>query len=81
MLKSPYHDQTHFHPDGTWWMNYSPKVGGMALAANAALIRCMTDSEPLLVLKQISDKAIAETRKWLPEGFVHLLAGGQDHPD
>ena len=56
MLKSPYHDQTHFHPDGTWWMNYSPKAGGMNIAANVALVRCMTDTEPLLVLKQVSDK-------------------------
>ncbi|MSU21744.1 MAG: hypothetical protein EXS30_10155 [Pedosphaera sp.] len=29
MLKSPYHDQTHFHSDGTWWMHYSPKAGGI----------------------------------------------------
>ena len=59
MLKSPYHDQTHFHSDGTWWMNYSPKTGGMNIAANVALIRCMTDAEPLLVLKQVSDKTSA----------------------
>ena len=56
MLKSPYHDQTHFNPDGTWWMHYSPKAGGMDIAANAALVRCMTDSEPLLVLKQVATK-------------------------
>lgn len=56
MLKSPYSDQTHFHADGTWWMHYSPKSGGMDLAANASIIRCMTDAEPLLVLKQISAK-------------------------
>lgn len=57
MLKSPYHDQAHFHPDGSWWMHYSPKAGGMNLAANAALVRCMTDAEPLLVLKQVNDKS------------------------
>jgi hypothetical protein len=56
MLKSPYSDQTHFHPDRTWWMHYSPKAGGLDLAANASVIRCMTDAEPLLVLKQISTK-------------------------
>jgi hypothetical protein len=56
MLKSQYSDETHFNTDGTWWMHYSPKSGGMDLAANAALIRCMTDSEPLLILKQISTK-------------------------
>ena len=56
MLKSPYNDQTHFNSDGTWWMNYSPKAGGMNIAANKALVRCMSDSEPLLVLKQVGDK-------------------------
>jgi hypothetical protein len=56
MLKSPYSDQTHFNPDRTWWMHYSPKAGGMDLAANTAMIRCMDAAEPLLVLKQISAK-------------------------
>jgi hypothetical protein len=56
MLKSPYNDETHYNPDATWWMHYSPKAGGINLSANAALIRCMTDSEPIIVLKQISDK-------------------------
>jgi hypothetical protein len=57
MLKSPYSDEIHYNPDGTWWMHYSPKTGGMDLAANASLVRCRTDSEPLLVLKQITSKA------------------------
>jgi hypothetical protein len=56
MLKSPYSDQAHHNSDGTWWMHYSPKSGSMDLSANASLIRCMTDSEPLLVVKQVSDK-------------------------
>ena len=38
-------------------MHYSPKAGGMDIAANAALVRCMTDSEPLLVVKQASDRS------------------------
>jgi hypothetical protein len=38
MIKN-FNDQTH-HPDKTWWMHYSPKAGGINLAANAALIRC-----------------------------------------
>jgi hypothetical protein len=56
MLKSPYADQTFFNPDGSWWMWYSPKDGGLNIAANAALVRCMHESEPVLVLKQIGDK-------------------------
>lgn len=59
MLTSPYADETHHHHDGTWWMHYSPKAGGMELKVNASLIRCMTDAEPLLVLKQVSDKMSA----------------------
>ena len=58
MLKSPYHDQTHFNIDGTWWMHYSPKAGSLDIAVNAAMVRCMTDSEPLLVLKQIADSSV-----------------------
>ena len=68
MLKSPYHDETHHNRDGTWWMHYSPKVGGMDIAVNAALIRCMTDAEPILVLVQISDKTS-------PFGARHKLLG------
>ena len=68
MLKSPYNDQMHHNPDGTWWMHYSPKSGGMDLAANASLVRCMTDSEPLLVLKQVADKGAAS-------GARHRLLG------
>src|SRR3954468_18115501 len=49
MLSSPYHDRVFYNPDRTWWMHYSPKSGGMEHAANVALIRCMTDHQPLLV--------------------------------
>jgi len=34
MLKSQYHDQTYFNPDGTWWMHYSPKAGSLDIAVN-----------------------------------------------
>lgn len=56
MLSSPYHDQVFHNPDRTWWMHYSPKSGGMEQAANVALIRCMTDRQPILVARQVSDK-------------------------
>ena len=68
MLKSQYQDQVFHNPDRTWWMNYSPKEGGMDLAVNAGLIRCMTDQEPILVLRQMSDKTS-------PEGARHRLLG------
>src|SRR6266480_7703536 len=56
MLKSRYSDQLFHNPDRTWWMEYSPKAGGLDLAVNAGLIRCMTDKQPVLVLRQESDK-------------------------
>ena len=72
MLKSQYRDQVFHNPDRTWWINYSPKEGGMDIAVNAGLIRCMTDHEPLLVLRQVSDKTSAEgaRHRLLGLGFV-----------
>ena len=57
MLRSRYSDQLFHNPDRTWSMEYSPKAGGMNLAVNAGLVRCMTDKEPVLVLRQESDKS------------------------
>src|SRR5437868_1846697 len=68
MLKSPYNDQVFFNPDRTWWMNYSPKEGAMDTGVNAALVHCMTDRKPVLVLRQVSNKSS-------PEGSRHRLLG------
>ncbi|MBL9218201.1 MAG: HNH endonuclease [Opitutaceae bacterium] len=68
MLKSPYRDQVHYNPDRTWWIHYSPKAGGMDMAVNAGLVRCMTDRQPLVVLRQESDKTSAK-------GAQHRLLG------
>ena len=72
MLKSQYHDKVFFTPDRTWWISYSPKAGGMDIAVNAGLIRGMTDHEPVLVLRQVSDKTSAEgaRHRLLGLGFV-----------
>jgi hypothetical protein len=72
MLKSPYSDQIFYNPDRTWWLKYSPKIGPMEHAMNASLVRCMTDHEPVLVLRQVSDKASAEgaRHRLLGLGFV-----------
>jgi len=56
MLSSPYHDKIYYNPDRTWWMHYSPKSGGMDHAANVALVRCLSDHQPVLVAKQVSGK-------------------------
>jgi hypothetical protein len=68
MLKSQYSDQVFFNPDRTWWMHYSPKEGAMDIGVNAALGRCMIDSQPVLVLRQVSDRTS-------PEGSRHRLLG------
>jgi hypothetical protein len=68
MLKSRYGDQLFHNPDRTWSMQYSPKAGGMDLAVNAGLVRCMTDRQPVLVLRQESDKTSAS-------GARHLFLG------
>jgi hypothetical protein len=68
MLKSRYSDQLFHNPDRTWWMEYSPKAGGMGLAVNAGLTQCLTDRQPVLVLRQESDKTSAA-------GSRHLLLG------
>jgi hypothetical protein len=72
MLKSQYNDQVFFNPDRTWWMHYSPKEGAMDIGVNAALVRCMTDEQPVLVLRQVSDKTSAEgsRHRLLGLGFV-----------
>ncbi|HVT74775.1 MAG TPA: HNH endonuclease [Lacunisphaera sp.] len=56
MLKSPYHDRLHHNPDGTWWIQYSPRKGGMEMELNVSLLRCRADRQPVLVLHQVSDK-------------------------
>jgi hypothetical protein len=78
MLKSQYNDQVFFNPDRTWWMHYSPKEGAMDIGVNAALVRCMTDSQPLLVLRQVSDKTSAEgsRHRLLGLGFVENFDAG-----
>lgn len=68
MLKSQYRDQVFHNPDRTWWINYSPKEGGIDIAVNAGLVRCMADHQPVLVLRQVSDKSS-------PEGSRHRLLG------
>ncbi|MEY2501683.1 MAG: putative restriction endonuclease [Verrucomicrobiota bacterium] len=72
MLASPYSDEVFFNADRTWWMRYSSKKGAMDHAMNASLIRCITDRQPLLVLRQISDKTSREgsRHRLLGLGFV-----------
>ena len=75
MLKSPYNDQVFFNPDRTWWMNYSSKKGAMDIGANAALVAAMTDRQPVLVLRQESDKVSSEgaRHRLLGLGFIETF--------
>ncbi|MDQ6623146.1 MAG: HNH endonuclease [Verrucomicrobiota bacterium] len=75
MLKSPYNDQVFFNPDRTWWMNYSPKGSAMDIGVNAAVVRCMTDRQPVLVLRQVSDKSSQSgaSHRLLGLGFVETF--------
>jgi predicted restriction endonuclease len=49
-------------------MLYSPKAGGLEVSSNQALVRCMQDREPLLVLRQVTSKADRD-------GSTYLIAG------
>ena len=68
MLKSPYSDEVFYNADRTWWIKYSPKIGGMNVADNVGLLKCMTDKQAIMVLRQLYDK-------FGPEGAQHRLLG------
>lgn len=56
MIKNPYADRTEYNYDRTWYFYYSPKAGPLSSAVNQSLFNCMDDGEPVLVIKQVSDK-------------------------
>jgi len=68
MISSPYNDEVFYNPDRTWEMKYSPKDAPMHHAVNASLVRCMSEGQPVLVLRQVSDKTSRE-------GSRHRLLG------
>lgn len=57
-LSSPYDnkDEVIYLDDGRWLMTYSPRAGGLKIADNRALIKCMDDKEPIGVFRQLTDK-------------------------
>lgn len=68
MLKNPYADRIEYNDDRTWSFHYSPKLGSLDSAVNRSLFSCMNDGEPVLVIKQISDKTH-------PKGTRYKLLG------
>ena len=69
MVSSPYTDQIEYLPDRSWTIAYSPKAGGLDIAANRALIACMDEHEPLLVFRQRSDKKSRTGSRYLVAGL------------
>lgn len=49
-------DEVIFLDDGRWLMTYSPRSGGLQIADNRALVRCMDDRVPVGVFHQLTDK-------------------------
>jgi putative restriction endonuclease len=57
-IESPYDhkDEVLFLEDGRWLMTYSPRAGGLHIADNRALVKCMDERIPLAVFRQLTDK-------------------------
>ena len=53
-------------------MAYSPKAGGLDIAANVALLNCLQDGEPVLVLLQRTDKRCGSGSTYLIAGLGHI---------
>ena len=64
MLKNPYADRIEYNPDRTWFFFYSPKSGSLDSAVNRSLFNCMGSGEPVLVIKQLSDKTHAQGTRY-----------------
>src|SRR5260370_11030820 len=79
MLSSPYTDQITFLEDRSWLMAYSPKSGGLDISANVALLNCMHDREPVLVLRQRSDKRSRQGSTYLVAGLGHIERYDVEH--
>lgn len=79
MLKNPYADRISFNPDRSWYFFYSPKAGALDSAVNQSLFNCLRDKEPVLVLKQLTDKTARQgtTYKMLGLGVIEDFDQGE----
>ena len=68
MLKNPYSDRSDYNADGSWFFYYSPKCGSLESSVNQSLFNCMRDGEPVITLKQLSDKTA-------PQGTTYRILG------
>lgn len=72
MLKNPYADRIEYLSDRTWSFYYSPKSGSLDSAVNRSLFNCMRDDEPVLVIKQLSDKTHPDGTRYKILGLGHI---------
>ncbi len=72
MLKNPYADRLEFDQDRSWFFYYSPKFGSLDSKVNLSLFNCMRDAEPVLVIKQLSNKMHVDGTRYkiLGLGFI-----------
>ncbi len=72
MQVNPYSDKLECLADGRWRISYSAKSGGTHIAQNKALVNCMTDKEPVIVLLQTSNsKKLGVKYRLLGLGLIH----------
>lgn len=72
MQVNPYSDKLEYLADGRWRISYSAKSGGTHIAQNRALVNCMTDKEPVIVLLQTSNsKKLGVKYRLLGLGLIH----------
>jgi HNH endonuclease len=64
MLKNPYADRLEYDQDRSWFFYYSPKSGSLDSKVNLSLFNCMRDAEPVLVIKQLSNKTHADGTRY-----------------
>ena len=72
MQVNPYSDKLEYLNDGRWKISYSAKSGGIHIAQNEALINCMIDKEPVIVVLQTSnDKKFGVKYRLLGLGLIN----------
>lgn len=74
MLVNPYADRLEFNPDRSWHFAYSPKSGSLDSAENLSLFACARDSEPMIVIQQVSDRTSAKGARYRILGLGIITA-------
>ena len=72
MLKNPYADRIEYGSDRTWSFYYSAKSGSLDSAVNSSLFNCMNEGQPVLVIKQLTDKTHSKGTRYRMLGLGHI---------